>query len=45
MGTAVEDMQVGCAWVNDTLVSVSLSGYINFLDMENPKQPKKIIKV
>jgi len=44
MGSAVEDMQVGCAWINDTLVSVSLSGHINFLDLENPKQPKKVIK-
>ena len=45
MGKALEDMQVGCAWVGETLISVSLSGYINYLDMENPNKPKKIIKV
>lgn len=44
MGKDLNDMQVGCAWVGDTIISVSLSGNINFLDKENPDTPKKIIK-
>ena len=45
MGNDISDIQVGCAWVGDTLISVSLSGNINYLDMENPSAPKKTIKV
>lgn len=44
MGTAVEDMQVACAWIGDHLISISLSGNINYLDLENPSKPKKVIK-
>ena len=45
MGDDLEDMQVGCIWVGDNLISVSLSGHINYLDIENPSSPKNIIKV
>jgi len=45
MGNTLEDMQVGCAWVGEQLISVSLNGFINYLDTENPDKPKKIIKV
>lgn len=44
MGTNVDDMQVGCAWIGSTLLSVSLKGYINYLDIENPSKPKKVVK-
>lgn len=43
LGSTVEDMQVACAWIGDTLITVSLSGKINYLDVENPSKPKKII--
>jgi len=36
-------MQVTCLWHKDTMISVSLSGAINFLDMENPDTPKAIL--
>jgi len=44
MGTAIDDMQVGCLWSGNNLLSVSLSGCVNYLDMDNPSSPKKIIK-
>lgn len=44
LGNTIDDMQVGCAWMGNTLISVSLSGFINILDPENPSLPKQIIK-
>jgi hypothetical protein len=44
-GSAIEDMQVGCLWQGEYLLSVSLSGYINYLDRENPDTPKRVIMV
>lgn len=32
MGPNIEDQQLSCAWVGDHLLSVSLTGFINFLD-------------
>ncbi|KAK1931290.1 stress protein [Phytophthora citrophthora] len=40
----VKDMQVAVAWCQNHLISLSLSGDLNFLDLENPSQPKKIIQ-
>lgn len=31
--------------MGDHLLTVELSGYINYLDKENPSQPKKVLKV
>ena len=46
MGTEVEDQQVSCLWTTTGhMLSVSLSGFINYLDVENPSKPKNIIKV
>ncbi|XP_054721583.1 actin-interacting protein 1-like [Uloborus diversus] len=44
MGPDVMDQQVSCLWQGPHLLSVSLSGFINYLDMENPSKPKRIIK-
>lgn len=44
MGNAVEDQQVSCLWQGDYLLSVSLSGFINYLDVNNPTKPLRIIK-
>ena len=44
-GDALEDQQLGCLWQGDHLLTVSLSGNINFLDTNNPSCPKRIIKV
>ncbi|XP_071543486.1 actin-interacting protein 1 isoform X2 [Panulirus ornatus] len=44
MGTELEDQQMSCIWTGDFLISVSLSGFINYLDPANPTKPKKIIK-
>lgn len=38
----IQDMQVACLWLGDHLISVSLSGAINFLDINNPSKPKNV---
>lgn len=40
----VKDMQVAVAWCKDHLISLSLSGDINYLDVNNPSQPKQIVQ-
>lgn len=44
MGSAVCDQQLGCLWQGDHLLSISLSGYINYLDKNNPNKPLRSIK-
>ncbi|CAL8402756.1 unnamed protein product [Arctogadus glacialis] len=44
MGNDVMDQQLGCLWQNDHLISVSLSGNINYLDKNNPDKPLRVIK-
>lgn len=44
MGADVEDQQLGCLWQKDHLISISLSGYINYLDRNNPDRPLRTIK-
>ncbi|XP_019736220.1 WD repeat-containing protein 1 isoform X2 [Hippocampus comes] len=44
MGNEVADQQLGCLWQNDYLLSISLTGYINYLDKNNPDRPIRTIK-
>uniref|UniRef100_A0A1B6DMK2 Actin-interacting protein 1 n=1 Tax=Clastoptera arizonana TaxID=38151 RepID=A0A1B6DMK2_9HEMI len=44
MGNQVEDQQVSCLWQGQHLLTVSLSGFISYLDVNNPSQPIRIIK-
>uniref|UniRef100_A0A3P9Q5U4 WD repeat domain 1 n=1 Tax=Poecilia reticulata TaxID=8081 RepID=A0A3P9Q5U4_POERE len=44
MGSDVSDQQLGCLWQKDHLLSISLSGYINYLDKNNPDRPIRTIK-
>nr|XP_018907163.1 PREDICTED: actin-interacting protein 1 [Bemisia tabaci]XP_018907164.1 PREDICTED: actin-interacting protein 1 [Bemisia tabaci] len=44
MGTQVDDQQVSCLWQGDYLLSVSLSGFISYLDINNPSKPIRIVK-
>ncbi|XP_017761124.1 PREDICTED: actin-interacting protein 1 [Eufriesea mexicana] len=44
MGLTVDDQQVSCLWQGKHLLSVSLSGFINYLDTNNPTKPFRIIK-
>ncbi|XP_008319239.1 WD repeat-containing protein 1 [Cynoglossus semilaevis] len=44
MGTEVSDQQLGCLWQKDHLLGISLSGYINYLDKNNPDRPIRTIK-
>lgn len=43
MGDEVEDQQLGCLWSGEYMISVSLSGYINYLDPRSP-HPVRVIK-
>ena len=45
MGSQVEDQQVSCLWQGSHLLSVSLSGFINYLDVNNPDKPLRVIRV
>ncbi|KTG05546.1 hypothetical protein cypCar_00030428 [Cyprinus carpio] len=45
LGSDVLDQQLGCLWQKNHLLSVSLSGYINYLDRSNPDRPLRTIKV
>jgi len=44
MGEGVEDQQVGCLWSGKHLITVSLSGFINFLNLDNPAAPCRVVK-
>uniref|UniRef100_A0A3Q3B7L4 WD repeat domain 1 n=1 Tax=Kryptolebias marmoratus TaxID=37003 RepID=A0A3Q3B7L4_KRYMA len=44
LGSEVADQQLGCLWQKDHLLSISLSGYINYLDKNNPDRPIRTIK-
>lgn len=43
MGTAVENQQVSCLWQGKHLLSVSLSGDITYLDINNPDTPLRVV--
>ncbi|XP_043919457.1 WD repeat-containing protein 1 [Protopterus annectens] len=43
-GSEVMDQQLGCLWQNNYLLSISLSGYINYLDKNNPQTPIRVVK-
>lgn len=43
LGNTVEDQQVSCLWQNQYLLTVSLSGFINYLDVNNPVKPLRIV--
>ena len=45
MGDQVLDQQVGCLWQGSYLLSVSLSGYINYLDVNDPSKPLRVLRV
>lgn len=44
MGNTVDDQQVSCLWQGEHLLTVSLSGFITYLDVNNPTTPLRIIK-
>lgn len=44
LGNTVEDQQVSCLWQNDYLLTVSLSGFISYLDINDPTKPLRVIK-
>lgn len=44
LGNDVLDQQLGCLWQKNYLLSISLSGYINYLDKNNPNKPLRVVK-
>ncbi|XP_072032774.1 actin-interacting protein 1-like [Amphiura filiformis] len=44
MGSEVMDQQIGCLWQGEHIITVSLSGAINYLDKNNPDTPLQIVK-
>ncbi|KAK9883553.1 hypothetical protein WA026_001732 [Henosepilachna vigintioctopunctata] len=44
MGSSVDDQQVSCLWQGPHILTVSLSGFINYLDINNPEKPIRIVK-
>lgn len=44
LGNTVNDQQVSCLWQGPHLLTVSLSGFINYLDVNNPSKPLRVIK-
>ncbi|XP_003744021.1 actin-interacting protein 1 [Galendromus occidentalis] len=44
MGTDVLDQQVSCLWQGEHLLTVGLSGFISYLDKNNPSKPLRVLK-
>ncbi|XP_005187228.1 actin-interacting protein 1 [Musca domestica] len=44
MGTTVDDQQVSCLWQGEHLLTVSLSGHITYLNVNDPSKPLRVIK-
>ncbi|GIY87232.1 actin-interacting protein 1 [Caerostris darwini] len=44
MGKDIMDQQVSCLWQGRHLLSVSLAGFINYLDIDNPSKPIQVLK-
>lgn len=44
LGSEVTDQQLGCLWQKNHLLSVSLSGHINYLDKNSPNRPIRVIQ-
>lgn len=43
-GNNVEDMQAGCLWQKDVIITLSVSGFINYMDPNDFSKPKRIVK-
>ncbi|XP_017036573.1 actin-interacting protein 1 [Drosophila kikkawai] len=44
MGATVDDQQVSCLWQGEHLITVSLSGVITYLNVEDPSKPLRVVK-
>ena len=43
-GNNVSDMQVGCLWQGDHIITLSLDGELTYLDLENVDKPKRKVR-
>ncbi|KAH8371951.1 hypothetical protein KR093_009434 [Drosophila rubida] len=44
MGSTLDDQQVSCLWQGEHLITVSLSGVITYLNVEDPSKPLRVVK-
>lgn len=44
MGNTTDDMQMGCVWHKNWIVTVSLCGRMTFLDPANPDKPARVLE-
>ncbi|EDW19455.1 actin-interacting protein 1 [Drosophila mojavensis] len=44
MGNTVDDQQVSCLWQGEHLITVSLSGIITYLNVDDPSKPLRVVK-
>ncbi|KAH8258684.1 hypothetical protein KR038_003934 [Drosophila bunnanda] len=44
IGATVDDQQVSCLWQGEHLITVSLSGVITYLNVEDPSKPLRVVK-
>lgn len=44
MGSDVRDQQLGCLWMGDNILTVSLSGHINYLDKNDSSLPLRVLR-
>lgn len=42
-GAGAEDMQVGCLWIKDYVISISLGGSISYLSCSDPSSPLRTL--
>jgi len=42
-GNDVEDQQLGCIWQGSYLITLSLNGHLNYLDLNNPHKPHQVV--
>eukprot|EP00013_Stygamoeba_regulata_P019684 CAMPEP_0177658450 /NCGR_PEP_ID=MMETSP0447-20121125/16810_1 /TAXON_ID=0 /ORGANISM="Stygamoeba regulata, Strain BSH-02190019" /LENGTH=600 /DNA_ID=CAMNT_0019163043 /DNA_START=46 /DNA_END=1848 /DNA_ORIENTATION=- len=43
-GNEVDDQQLGCLWQGNHMVTLSLSGDLNYLDPNSPAKPSRVVK-
>ncbi|XP_052831609.1 actin-interacting protein 1 [Octopus bimaculoides] len=43
-GKTLEDMLVSCIWIGNSIITVSLSGFVTYLDRNCPEKPLRVLK-
>ncbi|CAI9738774.1 actin-interacting protein 1 isoform X2 [Octopus vulgaris] len=43
-GKTLDDMLVSCIWIGNNIITISLSGFITYLDRNCPEKPLRVLK-